>query len=114
MDILALVSAGRATVTVGGLQFIEVNGDERTLEVEATVAKQAGIRLSKLAKMKGGPVSTLTGPVSVAGVLSQLGWKMNLRSGGEVVLRMGRGSPRLTGRITVNPLKARKLLKVLR
>jgi len=114
MDILALVSGGRATVTVGGLQFIEVNGDEKTLEVEATVAKQAGIRLTKLAKMKGGPVSTLTGPASIAGVLSQLGWKVNLRSGGEVVLRMGRGSSRLTGRITVNPLKARKLLKILR
>ena len=112
-DILALVSSGRATVTMGGLQFVEVNGDEKTLEVEAAVAKQAGISLSNLAKMDGGRVGALTGPISVAGVLSQAGWKLNLRAGGEVVLSMGRGSSRLTGRITMNPLKARKLLKVL-
>jgi len=112
-DILALVSSGRATVTMGGLQFVEVNGDEKTLEVEAAVAKQAGISLSNLAKMDGGPVGALTGPISVAGVLSQAGWKLNLRAGGEVVLSMGKGSSRLTGRITMNPLKARKLLKVL-
>ena len=112
-DILALVSSGRATVTMGGLQFVEVNGDEKTLEVEAAVAKQAGISLSNLAKMDGGRVGALTGPISVAGVLSQAGWKLNLRAGGEVVLSMGKGSSRLTGRITMNPLKARKLLKVL-
>jgi len=112
-DFLALVSAGRATVTVGGLQFIEVNGDEKTMDVEATVAKRAGIRPSELAKKSGGPLGALTGPISVAGVLSQAGWKLNLRTGGEVVLSMGRGSSRLTGRISVNPLKARKLLKIL-
>jgi hypothetical protein len=114
LDILELVSAGKATVTMGGLPFVEVKGDERTLEVEATVAKQAGISLSNLAKMNGGPAGALVGPVSIAGALSQLGWKLNLRTRGEVVLSMGRGSSRLTGRISVNPVKTRKLLKVLR
>jgi hypothetical protein len=112
-DILALVSAGRATVAMGGLPFIKVNGDEKTLEVEADVAKQAGISLPNLVKKSGGPLATLTGPISVAGVLSQIGWKLTLRTGGEAVLHMGKGSSRLTGRITVNPLKTRKLLKVL-
>ena len=113
-DVLALVSAGSATVTVGGLQLVEVNGDKKTLEVEAAAAKQAGIRLSNLAKLNGGPLGALTGPISVAGALSQLGWKLTLRTGGEAVLSMGKGSSRLTGRITLNPLKTRKLLKVLR
>jgi hypothetical protein len=112
-DVLALVSGGRATVTMGGLQFIEVDGDKKTLEVEAAVAKQAGLSLSSLSKLKGGPIGALTGPISVAGVLSQLGWRLTLRTGGEVVLSMGKGSPRFTGRITLNPLKTRKLLKVL-
>jgi len=112
-DALALVSAGKATVTVGGLKLIEVNGDEKTLDVEAEVAKQAGVRPLTLAKMDGGRLSTITGPLSIAGVLSQAGWRLNLRTGGEVVLSMGKGSSRLTGRITVNPLKTRKLLKVL-
>lgn len=114
LDILEMVSAGRATVTIGGLPFIKVNGDSKTLEVEAAAAKQAGLRLSKLAKMNGGPLSALKVPISAAGTLSQLGWKLTLLTGGEAVLSMGKGSPRLTGRITVNPLKARKLLKVLR
>ena len=113
LDILALVSAGRATVNIGGLQFIKVNGDEKTLDVEMDVAKRAGIRPSNLAKVNGGRLSVLTGPIGIAGVLSQAGWKLNLRAGGEVVLSMGKGSSWLTGRITLNPLKARKLLKVL-
>jgi len=112
-DILALVSAGKATVAIGGLQFIEVNGDEKTLDVEAAVAKRAGMKPLNLAKTNGGPLGTLMGPVRVAGALSQAGWKLNLRAGGEVVLTMGKGSSRLTGRITLNPLKTRKLLKVL-
>jgi len=113
-SILGLVSAGRATVTVGGLRFIEMNGDERTLDVEVTVAKQTGISLSNLAKLNGGPIGALTGPIRFAGALSQLEWKLTLRAGGEEVLSMGKGSSRLTGRITMNPLKTRKLLKVLR
>jgi len=113
-EVLELVSAGRATVTIGGLPFIEVNGDEKTLEVEADAAKKAGISISNLAKENGGLFAMLTGPISVAGVLSQLGWRLTLRTGGEAVLHMGKGSSRLTGRITVNPLKSRKLLKVLR
>jgi len=112
-DILALVSAGRATVTVGGLRFIDVNGDKKTLDVEATAAKRAGISLSNLTRMKGGPLGALTGPIRFAGVLSQLEWKLTVRAGGEEVLSMGKGSSRLTGRITFNPLKTRKLLKVL-
>jgi len=98
---------------MGGRRLVEVNGDEKTLEIEATVAKQAGIKLSNLAKMNGGIAGALMGPISAAGVLSQLEWKLTLRAGGEVVLSMGKGSSRLTGRITVNPLKTRKLLKVL-
>jgi len=113
LEILSLVSAGRATVTMGGHQFIEVNGDEKTLDVEAAVAKQAGMKLTNLTKTSGGPLGRLVGPINVAGVLSQAGWKVNLRTEGEVVLSMGKGSSRLTGRITVNPFKARKLLKVL-
>jgi len=113
LGLLALVSAGRATVTVGGVQLIEVNGDRKTLEIEAALAKQSGMSLSNLAKRNGGPLGALTGPISAAGVLSQLGWKLTLRTGGEVVLSMGKGSSRLTGHITLNPLKTRKLLRVL-
>ena len=113
LGLLALVSAGRATVSVGGLQLIEMNGDRKTLEIEAALAKQSGMSLSNLAKRNGGTLGALTGPISAAGVLSQLGWKLTLRTGGEVVLSMGKGSSRLTGRITLNPLKTRKLLRVL-
>ena len=114
LDVLELVSAGRATVNIGGLPFIKVNGDSKTLEVEADAARQAGMKLSNLARMTGGPVGALKVPIGVAGALSQLGWKLTLRAEGEAVLSMGKGSSRLTGRISVNPLKARKLLKVIR
>jgi hypothetical protein len=114
LDLLAFVQAGRATVTVGGHPFLSINSGEKTVEVEADGAKEAGLRFSDLAKMQGGPSSLLKGSGWIAGTLSRLGWKLTLLAEGDRILSMGSGVSRFTGRISVNPLKLRKLLKVLR
>ncbi len=114
LDLLAFVPAGRATINVGGRPFISIDSDQKTLEVEADGAKEAGLRLSGLVKLQGGPAGVLEGSGHVAGALSRLGWKLTLCAEGDRVLTMGSGVSRLTGRINVNPLKLRGLLEALR
>ena len=112
LDLLAFVSTGRATITVRGCPFLSINSDEKTLEVETDGAKEAGLRLSDLVKVQEGRVGVLEGSEHAAGALSRLGWKLTLCAEGDRVLMMGSGVSRLTGRISVNPLRLRKLRKL--
>jgi len=114
LDLLAAVSKGKATITLEGRPFIHLDADEKTLEVDANGFTAAGLRLQDFGGGKEGPLATLAGPVHVASALSDQGWKLTLCAEGEKVLTMGKGVSRLTGRIRMNPIKARKLLKALR
>ena len=114
LELLGVMSGGKATVAIRGRPVISVDADEKTLEVDAGGAKEAGVRLSDLVREGGGPLATLTGSVRIAGILSEQGWELTLRSEGNDLLKMGKGAYRLTGRISASPLKARKLLKALR
>ena len=114
LDHLAAGSRGKATITVEGRPFVQVDADHRTHEVAAEGAKEAGLRLQDLGEGNRGSLGLLTVPVRVAGALSEYGWKLTLSAEGVKVLTMGKGVSRLTGRVRLNPLKARKLLKALR
>lgn len=113
LDLLVFASAGRATITVRGLPFLSINSDEKTLEVETYGAREAGLSLSGLVKLQEGQVGVLEGSEHAAGELSRIGWKLTLRAEGDRVLSMGNGISRMTGRISVNPLKLRKLREAL-
>ena len=113
LQLLALLPSGKAEITVEGLRLASVDADAKTLEVEIGGLKEAGVRLSDLLKAESGTSSMLRGPGKITGTLSQLGWKVTLRADGEKMLAMGSGVSRLTGRISVNPLKLRKLRKAL-
>jgi hypothetical protein len=114
LDLLALILEGRATVSVGGYRFLSINADTKTLEVEAEGVGEAGLHLSDFVKQQEGPANILEGSMHVGGSLSRLGWKLTLYAEGDRILSMGRGVSRLTGRIKVNPLKLKKILKVLK
>jgi len=113
LGLLALVPAGRATVTVGGRRFLSINSDKKTLDVEASGARKAGLHLSEFVTVQEGPVNLLEASGHVAGELSRLGWKLTLYAEGDKVLAVGSGVSRLTGRISLNPLKLKKLLEAL-
>jgi len=113
LDLLAVVSRGKATVTVGGRPLVRVDADAKVLEVDAEGAKEAGFHLLEAAEQGGGTLAAVRGPLRLAGELSQNGWRLTVESDGEKMLSMGKGVSRLTGRISMNPLKARKLLKAL-
>lgn len=113
-DFLALVPEGRATITVGGHPLLSLDAGAKTLDVEADGVGEAGLHLSDLIKLQEGGASVIEGSIHASGALSRLGWKLTLYAEGERVLSMGSGVSRLTGRIGVNPLTLRKLLKALR
>jgi hypothetical protein len=114
LDLLAIVPAGKATITVRGRPFLSIDSDEKTLEVETDGAKEAGLRLSDLVRLREGQVGVLEGSEHAAGALSRLGWKLTLCAEEDRVLMMVSGVSRLTGRISVNPLKLRRLREALR
>lgn len=113
LGLLGLATAGRATVTVGGRPLLAINSDEKVLEVEADGVKEAGMRLGELVKLEDS-VSVLEGSREAADALSRVGWKLTLSADGDRVLSMGSGVSRLTARISVNPLKLRKLQDALK
>lgn len=113
VGLLENIPSGRATVSVHGRPVISIDADRKALEVEAIGVADAGLHLSELFRLKEGRSAVLEEPMHVSGALSRLGWRLTLYAEGDKVLSMGRGVSRLTGRISVNPLKLKKLLTAL-
>jgi hypothetical protein len=114
LDLLALVPAGKATFTVGGLPVLSVDADKKALVVETDGVGEVGLHLSDLVKLQEGTTSMLESSMHVTGALSRLGWELILYAEGEKILSMGRGVSRLTGRVSLNPLRLRNLMKALK
>jgi len=114
LEVLGLAASGKATVSVGGRPLLSVDADRKTLDVEADGAGEAGLHLSDLVKLEEGKGGMIEGSMHVTDALSRLGWRLTLYAEGDRILSMGSGVSRLTGRISVNPLRLRKLLKALK
>jgi hypothetical protein len=114
IEFLELVPSGKATVSLGGRPLLSVDADAKALDLEADGMGEAGLRLSDLIKLQEGHGGVVEGSIHVARALSRLGWKLTLYERGDKVLSMGRSASRLTGRISVNPLRLKKLLEALR
>ena len=114
LDLLATVSKGKMTITLEGRPFVRLDADERSLDVDADGLRAAGLHILDLAGDKEGMIAALTGSIHIANEMSDRGWMLTLHQRGEKMLTMGRGVSRLTGRIGLNPLKTRRLLKALR
>ncbi|HYB07312.1 MAG TPA: hypothetical protein VEB87_04050 [Nitrososphaerales archaeon] len=114
IEILGHVAAGKATVSVGGRPLVSVDADKKTLDVEVEGVGEAGLHLSDLIKLEEGRGGMIEGSMHVTGALSRVGWRLSLYAEGDRVLSMGSGMSRLTGRISVNPLKLRKLLRAIK
>jgi len=113
IGLLGLVPSGKATVSMGGRPLLSVDADLKALDLEADGMGDAGLRLTDLVKLQG-QGGLVEGSMHVAGALSRLGWKLTLYERGDKVLSMGSGVSRLTGRISVNPLRLKRLLDALR
>lgn len=115
-DLLGLISAGSATITVAGRPFLRLDSEGKSVELEADGAREAGLRLSAVVRLQGNETSarTLQGSAHIADALARQGWRMILYVEGHKVLTMGAGVSRVTGRISVSPLSLKKLFDALR
>jgi len=114
LGFLANVSKGKATVSVKGTPLVQLDAETRTIDVDVDGLRAAGVRIWDLVGQDEGMFGGLKGPVRIASEMSELGWSLAVYAGKEKVLTVGSGLSRLTGRIGLNPLKTRKLLKALR
>ena len=114
VELLGTVPSGRMTVSVGGEPLVTMDADSKTLEVDLEKAKKAGLDVSEIIRVEGGRTASIRGSVNVAGALSHLGWRLDLYSGGERVVSLGKGHSRLTGYVGFNPLRLKKILGLLK
>ncbi len=115
LNLLSLLSSGAITVTVGGFPLLSIDSQQRTLDVEIQGAKEAGLKLSDLMeKQEGRESHPLRGAESIARELSRLGWRLTLYNEGSRAAVIGSGVSRLTGHMSVNPLKLKGLLDALK
>ena len=114
VELLETVPAGKMTVSAGGLPFVTVDADNKTLDVDLEKAKGAGLDVSEIIRIEGGRTTTIRGSLSLGGALSRLGWKLNLYSDGDRIISLGRGASRLTGHVSVNPLRLKRLLGLMK
>jgi hypothetical protein len=115
-DLLSIFASGVLTVDVNGMPFVKVDAESKSVGVEAMGIKECGLRLSKLirfqgGRQKGGIRGLLESSESAARSLSEDGWQFTLYDRGSRVLTMGRGVSRLSGFITVNPLRLGGILE---
>ena len=114
IELLGLVPSGKATVSVQGRPLLTIDADKKTIDLEADGVREAGLRISDQVKLEEGGRGRLGGAMRVTGALARLGWKLSLYAEGDRVVSMGSGVSRLTGHISVNPLKLRKLLDAMK
>jgi hypothetical protein len=112
VDFLSIFKSGGMTLSVNGTPSVVVDVDSKSLNLEAKGVKKSGLKLLNVTQEKGrGVLGLLKTSQSTAKKLSEMGWKVTIYDGRNVVLSMGSGVSRLTGHIYVNPLKLRTILE---
>ena len=114
VELLGSVPSGRMTVSIGGKPLVTLDAERKTLEVDLEKAKGAGLDISEIIRVEGGRTASIRGSVHVAGALSRLGWRLDLYSRGEKVISLGKGPSRLTGHVSFNPLRLKRVLELLK
>ena len=114
IELLAFVPSGKATLTVAGRPLLTIDADKKTLDLEVEGVRQAGLRISDLVKLEEGSGNPIGGSLQMTGTLARLGWNLSLYLEGERIANMGSGVSRLTGHVSVNPFKLRKLLNAMK
>ena len=111
VNLLSMFKSGGMTVSVNGTPSVVLDIDSKSLNLEAKGVKKSGLKLLNVTQEKGrGVLGLLKTSQSTAKKLSEMGWKVTLYDGRNVVLSMGSGTSRFTGNIYVNPLKLRRIL----
>lgn len=115
VDLLKIFSAGSISVGVNGRPLLTVDAESRSIGIEVEGIEESGVKLSNF----GTPnhrvsfTSLVRTSLTTAKDLAELGWRFSLNERGSTILMMGRGVSRLTGHVRGNPLKLRRLARIL-
>ena len=115
IEILSSFESGVLTIRVNEFPLLKVDADSKSLDVEASGVREAGIKLSEVLQIEGGRGfrGLVRNSESLARGLSEKGWRLTLYDKGSGILEAGRGVSRLTGYVHLNPLRLRRILESL-
>ena len=114
VDALSLLTSGELVIRVSESPLLSVRSDERTLDIDVTGAKRAGLRLSRIIEAEGARMGVVREAAALGRRLSDVGWTLTLRDGEERLVSLGRGASSLTGHVRLNPARLGRLLAALR
>jgi hypothetical protein len=103
-------------MSLNRLPILKIDPKSRSISVEAAGIRASGVRLGKMLVGTGEERNIrrfLTSSESFAKKLSDIGWTLTLYDGSSALLGMGSDVSGLTGHVKANPLRLRKLLRML-
>lgn len=112
-SILSHFYSGSLRVAANGFPVLSLDCASMSLDVDASGVKESGFKLSEILGHWGGIAGMLKDSEAIANKLARDGWTLTLYDSGARALTMGRKVSRLTGHISVNPLRLRRLLSMV-
>lgn len=111
--LLSVFEAGTVTISVNNFPLAKIDGETKTLDVELSGVREAGLKLGDFIESEGAdgnPIEAIKRSSKFARNLKDDGWSLRVYEGDSSVLTMGRGVSSLTGFVWLNPLKLGRLL----
>ncbi|MDG6997501.1 MAG: hypothetical protein JRN15_00105 [Nitrososphaerota archaeon] len=116
LELLSLFASGTLSINVDGHPLLKVDAESKSVDVDGPRVKECGIPLSKIIQLEAGRkgiIGLLSGSRATASRLSKKGWRLTLYDNGSELVRIGKGTSRLTGHMSMKPTRVRKILKSL-
>lgn len=109
---LDAINQGKVTVSIDGKPAISLDGNTKSLGLDMAGLEEVDLRISGLFQAKTSKGKILLKSSSAMRKLAKNGWKFSLYDRGEQILTTG-GPSRLGPRLYFNPLKLRRMLRVI-
>ena len=110
--VLDAISQGKVTVSIDGKPAISLDGNAKSLGLDMAGLEEADLRISSLFEAKTSKGKIFLRSSSVMRKIARNGWKFSLYDRGEQILTTS-GPSRLGPRLCFNPLKLRRMLRVI-
>lgn len=113
-DLLDVLSSGSIKVTANGAPLAQMDGKQRSIEVDISGVRMSGLTVTRLlGRHHGGMFSLFVETEGMAHALARKGWKFELKDGPKEVVSMGRGVSGLTGPLHVSLFRMGTALEML-
>lgn len=111
LDLIEQLSGGQLSIDWNGEPWIEIDADERNVEMDVLPVKDLTRELPRL--LMSGGLGEMRQNLRVPRQLSELGWRVTLKVGKRRVAELGRGANPRTGNVHVELGALPGLLRLL-